>query len=85
MDNEAAIKMTKTQTFHRRTRHIEHRHHFIRELVDRTLILVKGIRGKENPADPLTKLSTPDDELEEMDEGDIQQLIDEWLNEEVLF
>ena len=29
--------------------------------------------------------TTPDDELEEMDEGDIQQLIDEWLNEEVLF
>ena len=55
-DNEAAIKMTKTQTFHRRTRHIEHRHHFIRELVDKKLIIVKGIKGKENPADPLTKL-----------------------------
>ena len=55
-DNEAAIKMTKTQTFHRRTRHIEHRHHFIRELVERNLIIVQGIRGKENPADPLTKL-----------------------------
>ena len=55
-DNEAAIKMTKTQTFHRRTRHIEHRHHFIRELLDRKLIVIKGIKGKENPADPLTKL-----------------------------
>ena len=55
-DNEAAIKMTKAQTFHRRTRHIEHRHHFIRELVDQKLIIVQGIRGKENPADPLTKL-----------------------------
>ena len=56
VDNEAAIKMTKTQTFHRRTRHIEHRHHFIREMVDRNLIMVKGIRGKENLADPLMKL-----------------------------
>ena len=55
-DNEAAIKMTKTQVFHRRTRHIEHRHHFIRELVDRKLVTINGIRGKENPADPLTKL-----------------------------
>ena len=55
-DNEAAIKMTKTQVFHRRTRHIEHRHHFIRELVDRKLLTINGIRGKENPADPLTKL-----------------------------
>ena len=55
-DNEAAIKMTKTQVFHRRTRHIEHRHHFIRELVDRKLIIIKGIKGKENTADPLTRL-----------------------------
>ena len=56
VDNEAAIKLTKTQTFHRRSRHIEHRHHFIREMVDRNLIIMKGIAGKENPADPLTKL-----------------------------
>ena len=56
VDNEAAIKLTKTQTFHRRSRHIEHRHHFIREMVDRELITMRGITGKENPADPLTKL-----------------------------
>ena len=55
-DNEAAIKLTKTQTFHRRTRHVEHKWHFIREMVDRKLLIVKGIKGKENPADPLTKL-----------------------------
>ena len=55
-DNEAAVKMTKTQTFHRRTRYIERRHHFIRELVDQKLITVQGIKGKENPADALTKL-----------------------------
>ena len=56
VDNEAAIKLTKTQTFHRRTRHMEHRHHYIRELVDQKKVVVKGIPGKENPADPLTKL-----------------------------
>ena len=55
-DNEAAIKLTKTQTFHRRTCHVEHKWHFIREMVDRKLLIVKGIKGKENPADPLTKL-----------------------------
>lgn len=56
VDNEAAIKLTKAQTFHRWSRHIEHRHHFIREMVDRKLITMNGITGKENPADPLTKL-----------------------------
>ena len=55
-DNEAALKLTKTQTFHRRTRHIEHRFHYIRELVDRKTVQITGIPGKNNPADPLTNL-----------------------------
>ena len=55
-DNEAALKLTKTQTFHRRTRHIEHRFHYIRELVDQKAIRIAGIKGQNNPADPLTKL-----------------------------
>ena len=55
-DNEAALKLTKTQTFYRRTRHIEHRFHYIRELVDQKTLHITGIKGKNNPADPLTKL-----------------------------
>ena len=55
-DNEAALKLTKTQTFHQRSRHIDHRYHYIRELVNRNLLEVKGIPGKENPADIMTKL-----------------------------
>ena len=55
-DNEAAIKLSKTQTFHRRSRHIEHKYHLIREMVDRQLVTIKGIPGKENPADILTKI-----------------------------
>ena len=55
-DNEAASKLTKTQAFHLRSRHIEHKYHFTREMVNRGLVEVKGIAGKENPADVLTKL-----------------------------
>ena len=55
-DNEPALKLTKTQTFHRRTRHFEHRFHYVRELVDQKAIQITGIKGKNNPADPLTKL-----------------------------
>ena len=55
-DNEAAHEFMKTQTFHRRTRHIEHRFHYILELVDQKAIQITGIKGKVNPADPLTKL-----------------------------
>ena len=55
-DNEAALKLVKTQTFHRRTRHMEHRLHHIRELVEKGLIYLKGVPGKENPSDILTKI-----------------------------
>ena len=55
-DNEAALKLTKTQTFHQRSRHIEHRHHYIKELVNRNLVEMKGIAGTENPADIMTKI-----------------------------
>ena len=55
-DNEAALRLTKTQTFHRRTRHIEHRFHYLRQLTSQKWIKMKGIPGKENPADILTKL-----------------------------
>ena len=33
VDNEAAVELTKTQTFHRRSRHTRHRYHYIQELV----------------------------------------------------
>ena len=55
-DNEAALKLVKTQTFHRRTRHMEHRLHHIRELVEKGYLQLKGIAGKENPSDILTKV-----------------------------
>ena len=55
-DNEAAVKLTKTQTFHKRTRHIEHRYHYIRELTKQGMIQLRGITGKDNPSDILTKI-----------------------------
>ena len=39
-DNKSTITMTKNLVFHGRTKHIEIRHHFIRELVDRKEIKV---------------------------------------------
>ena len=55
-DNEAAVKLTKTQTFHKPTCHIEHRYHYIRELVEQEMIQLQGITGKDNPSDILTKI-----------------------------
>ena len=79
MDNEAAIKLTKTQTFHRRSRHIEHRHHFIRELVDRKLDNWEG-----EPSMP-TNQTPADGQTNGMDEEVMfEKLFNEWINE-ILF
>src|SRR4029077_9489154 len=55
-DNEAASKLTKTQKFYQRSRHIEHKYHYIRQFITRNQMTVHGIAGKDNPADILTKL-----------------------------
>jgi hypothetical protein len=40
-------------------KHIDVRHHFMREVVERGEILVKHIRQQDNPADMLTHPTTP--------------------------
>jgi hypothetical protein len=56
LDNEAAAKMTQTSAYHRRTRHIEHRYHYVREEVQKWYLKIIGVPGQENLADPLTKV-----------------------------
>ena len=57
-DSEGAAYLTKTTKFQRRSRHIEHRFHYIRQQVKKGNLRVKTIPGTENLADPLTKLLT---------------------------
>lgn len=55
VDNESAIKLVANPEFHQRTKHIDIRHHFIRECVQEGHVEIKWISGKENIADMLTK------------------------------
>ena len=60
IDNASAIKLTKNPEFHGRTKHINIRHHFIRECVENGQIKPEWISGQNNTADILTKpLSRP--------------------------
>ena len=55
IDSSSAYTLATNPTYNRRTRHIEIRYHYIRELIasnDLTLVKVNGI---DNPADLLTK------------------------------
>lgn len=51
----STIAMTKNPVFHSRTKHIELRHHFIRDMVSNGEISLEFIGTNEQPADFLTK------------------------------
>ncbi|GKC19953.1 hypothetical protein Tco_1022103, partial [Tanacetum coccineum] len=55
IDNQSTICIVKNPVFHQRTKHIEIRHHFIRDANEKTLIQVLKIHTDDNVADLLTK------------------------------
>ena len=54
-DSQSAIHLTKDQMFHDRTKHIDVKYHFIREVIAQGNVKVKKIGTEDNPADMLTK------------------------------
>ena len=59
-DSQSAIFLAKNPTFHSRTKHIQIKYHFIRQLLDDEQLLLEKICGSKNPADMLTKGVTLD-------------------------
>ena len=55
VDNQGAIKLTKNDEFHKRTKHIDVRYHFVREKVANEDISISYVPSKENLADIFTK------------------------------
>ncbi|GJX65829.1 putative ribonuclease H-like domain-containing protein [Tanacetum coccineum] len=55
IDNESTIYIVKNLVFHSKTKHIEIRHHFIRDAYEKKLIQVLKIHTDDNVADLLTK------------------------------
>lgn len=58
-DNKSAIAMGHTDALHSRSKHIDIRHHFIREQIERGRIALQWISTQEQVADILTKTLQP--------------------------
>ncbi|KAH9754792.1 Integrase catalytic domain-containing protein [Citrus sinensis] len=55
-DNQSAIFLAKNQTYHARTKHIDVKYHYVREIIEGGDVLLKKIGTKDNPSDMLTKV-----------------------------
>ena len=57
-DSHSAIHLAKNQVYHARTKHIDMRYHFLREIIKECGVLVQKIKTDDNSADMLTKVVT---------------------------
>ena len=55
LDSQSGIQLCKNPVFHDRTKHIDVRFHFIRDLVEQGIISLEKIQSELNPADMGTK------------------------------
>jgi hypothetical protein len=54
-DNTSSIRLVENPEFHKRTKHIDVRYHYIRELAENGEVIVKYVSTQEQKADILTK------------------------------
>jgi hypothetical protein len=55
-DNQSAIHLTKNPSFHSRTKHIDVRYHWIREVASSKLVQLDNIHTDKNDLDMMTKI-----------------------------
>jgi hypothetical protein len=55
IDNNSALKLTRNPEFHSRSKHIDVKHHFIREKVEEGVINTQRVDTTDNLADVFTK------------------------------
>ncbi|KAL0672285.1 hypothetical protein Bca4012_000265 [Brassica carinata] len=54
-DNMSAINQSKNPVQHSRTKHVDIRHHFVRELVELKFVILEHVSSEKQLADLFTK------------------------------
>ena len=54
-DSQSDICLTKNQMFHERTKHIDVKYHYVRDVISQGKLKVCKISTHDNPADMMTK------------------------------
>lgn len=54
-DSQNALHLAKHQVFHERSKHIDVRHHFVRDIANKGIVSMVKVSTDENAADMLTK------------------------------
>ena len=55
-DNQSAIHLAKNSSFHSKSKHIEIRYHWIRDIMDEKLVELEKIHTDDNGSNMLTKV-----------------------------
>ncbi|GJT56509.1 retrovirus-related pol polyprotein from transposon TNT 1-94 [Tanacetum coccineum] len=78
-DSQSAIHLAKNQVYHARTKHIDVRYHFIREILEEGGVRIQKIHTSKNPADMLTKV-VAEIKINEVVFRQGGELLVKWLN-----
>ena len=54
-DSQSVIHLSKNSTFHSRSKHIDVRYHWIRDVLEEKLLQLKKVHTDENDLDMMTK------------------------------
>ena len=54
-DNQSCVKLSENPVFHDKSKHIEIKHHYIRDMVQRGAVKLQYVATEEQIADVLTK------------------------------
>ncbi|GJT34379.1 hypothetical protein Tco_0924798 [Tanacetum coccineum] len=96
-DNQGAIHLSLNHVFHERTKHINVRYHFIREVLEAKTVKVLKVGTQQNVADALTKVDCGSDKSTDPDgftfeffkkfwsivDGDVIKAVKEFFNSSI--